>query len=124
MITEAIQHYYPDWEPPPDRGRAWEPCRCPFHKEQNPSASINYAEQGFHCFGCGVGGDVFSIIMHEEKVKFAEAVEIAERLSLGGVPAVRESGARKRRRRVFGEQRDTGDEQVRAGVRGRSAPWS
>ena len=53
---------------------------CPFHKEKTPSFSVSSERQIFHCFGCGVGGDVIRFIMNAENVSFQEAVEIlAER---------------------------------------------
>jgi DNA primase len=49
---------------------------CPFHKEKTPSFVVSPTKGIFHCFGCGVGGDVFSFIMKMEKVGFSEAVRI------------------------------------------------
>ncbi len=56
---------------------------CPFHKEKTPSFSVSSDKQIFHCFGCGVGGDVIRFIMNAENVSFQEAVEIlAERAKI------------------------------------------
>ena len=49
---------------------------CPFHKEKSPSFSVHATRQFFHCFGCGVSGDVFSFVGKIENVGFPEAVRI------------------------------------------------
>jgi len=52
---------------------------CPFHQERTPSFHINVDKQIFHCFGCGVGGNVFSFLMQRERLTFPEAVhQLAE----------------------------------------------
>ncbi|AAC18499.1 DNA primase [Mycobacterium phage Lakes] len=124
-IAEVIQRYYPDWDPPPDHYE-WNKCLCPFHGDETPSAAVSYDLQGFNCLACGVRGDVISIIRHEEEVSFAEAVRIAEGLSVGGNIPVQRKPARKPSRRVFGESRSSGSSgsTVRPGIRGRSTPWS
>ncbi len=52
---------------------------CPFHAEKTGSFSVNPEKQIFHCFGCGVGGNVFTFIMKEAGVSFPEAVRILAR---------------------------------------------
>jgi DNA primase len=47
---------------------------CPFHKEDKPSFTVDREKQLFHCFGCGVGGDVFTLIMEKKGIDFTEAV--------------------------------------------------
>lgn len=49
---------------------------CPFHAEKTPSFHVNPARGIFHCFGCGVGGDVFKFVALIEKVSFPEAVRL------------------------------------------------
>ena len=49
---------------------------CPFHSEKTPSFSGHGEKQIFHCFGCGVGGDVFKFVMLTEGVTFPESIRI------------------------------------------------
>lgn len=53
---------------------------CPFHHEKSPSFSVSQSKQMYHCFGCGVSGNVFTFVMEYENYSFREAVELlAER---------------------------------------------
>ena len=57
--------------------------RCPFHHEKTPSFTVNAEGQFYHCFGCGVSGDVITFIREIESVDFMDAVKIlAERAKL------------------------------------------
>lgn len=49
---------------------------CPFHKEKSGSFCVSPDKQIFHCFGCGVGGNVFHFISKIENVNFKESVEL------------------------------------------------
>ena len=56
---------------------------CPFHGEKSPSFHVNRDRGFFHCFGCGVGGDVFKFMELQEKVGFTDAVrQLAQRFSI------------------------------------------
>jgi DNA primase len=57
------------------RGANYLAC-CPFHSEKTPSFNVHPGKQVFKCFGCGIGGDVFTFVMRMENVGFAEAVRI------------------------------------------------
>jgi DNA primase len=77
---------------------------CPFHEERTPSFSVEPQEKLYHCFGCGVGGDVIKFVEEKEGLNFAEAVELlADRY---GVELEREQedpraeAKRQRRRRL------------------------
>ena len=48
---------------------------CPFHSEKTPSFTVDSEKNLFHCFGCGVGGDVFSLVMEKENLTFPEALK-------------------------------------------------
>lgn len=49
---------------------------CPFHKEKSPSFSVSPDKQIFHCFGCGVGGNVFHFVSKIENLSFKETMEM------------------------------------------------
>src|SRR6202158_2940196 len=49
---------------------------CPFHSEKTPSFAVHPVKQIYHCFGCGVGGDVFNFVMEMEKCAFPEAIRV------------------------------------------------
>jgi DNA primase len=56
---------------------------CPFHNEKTPSFSVSASKQMYHCFGCGVGGNVFTFIMEYENYTFLEALRyLAERAGI------------------------------------------
>ena len=56
---------------------------CPFHNEKTPSFSVHATLQFFHCFGCGVSGDVFTFVQKIENVTFPEAVRaVAQKLGI------------------------------------------
>ncbi len=56
---------------------------CPFHGEKTASFSVHATRQFFHCFGCGVSGDVFSFIQKIENITFPEAVRaVAQKLNI------------------------------------------
>lgn len=53
---------------------------CPFHNEKTPSFSVSASKQMYHCFGCGVGGNVFTFVMEYENFTFIDALKfLAER---------------------------------------------
>jgi DNA primase len=56
---------------------------CPFHSEKSPSFSVHATRQFYHCFGCGVSGDVFSFVQKIENSTFPEAVRtVATKLGI------------------------------------------
>ena len=56
---------------------------CPFHGEKSPSFNVNRDRGFFHCFGCGVGGDVFKFMELKEQLGFQDAVrQLAQRFGI------------------------------------------
>ena len=64
------------------KGNTYSAC-CPFHHEKTPSFHVSREKQMYHCFGCGVGGNVYTFLMEHENFSFPEAVEaLAERAGI------------------------------------------
>jgi DNA primase len=74
------------------KGTNWMAC-CPFHKEKSPSFSVSPSKDIFYCFGCAMGGSVFSFVMEMERVSFPEAVRIVAEKA--GVPLPKMEGEGK-----------------------------
>jgi DNA primase len=70
---------------------------CPFHAEKSPSFAVHPTKQIYHCFGCGVGGDVFKFVMEMDKVAFPEAIRIvAEKCGIA-IPRPKASSPEERK---------------------------
>ena len=96
-IVEIIRGYVPL-----DRkgGNYW--ACCPFHHEKTPSFSVSEGEQFYHCFGCGVSGDVVRFVQEIENTDFMGAVRILAARAKMTVPEGdydTEEAAKKRKKR-------------------------
>jgi DNA primase len=70
---------------------------CPFHAEKSPSFAVHPTKQIYHCFGCGVGGDVFKFVMEMDKVAFPEAIRVvAEKCGIA-IPRPKASSPEERK---------------------------
>ena len=107
-IVEVIGSYIPLER----RGYNYWAC-CPFHHEKTPSFSVNAADGYYHCFGCGVSGDVIGFVKGYENVDFMQAVQILAVRAHLEVPAyddrsAEEAAAKKKKRdRLSALMRDT-----------------
>jgi DNA primase len=76
---------------------------CPFHGEKTPSFSVHASRQYFHCFGCGVSGDVFTFVQKIENITFPEAVTaVAQKLGIAAPKAQFNSPQEAREARTRG----------------------
>ena len=83
---------------------------CPFHGEKSPSFSVNQTKQFYHCFGCGVSGDVIEFLMKHDGVLFHEAVkDLGER---HGIPVEEDQDEASLRRAQHVRQHLTTLEQI------------
>ena len=64
------------------RGAQYWAC-CPFHNEKTPSFAVDPIKKFYHCFSCGVGGDVIKFTMEMEKLSYPEAIhELAKKYNI------------------------------------------
>jgi len=78
-------------------GRSWKGL-CPFHNERTPSFTVDRDKGLYHCFGCGVGGDVIHFVRQIDRLEFPEAVEaLAGRFGVA-IPRRERRGPREDRR--------------------------
>lgn len=70
-LVELIREHLPNLR---STGRNYK-ALCPFHSEKTPSFVVSPEKGIFHCFGCGVGGDVFGFLMRIENISFLEAIK-------------------------------------------------
>lgn len=91
------------------KGKTWW-ANCPFHYEKTPSFAVNGLEQYYHCFGCGVSGDVFSFVQHMEGCDFFDALKILSEnagLSMPDFSGIEKDSERKKEReQIFSVLRD------------------
>jgi DNA primase len=77
-------------------------ARCPFHGEKTPSFIVSPERNTFHCFGCGVGGDIFQFVILSEGIDFKGALKIlAERAGVPLVYSQRDTTAERAKSRLF-----------------------
>jgi len=73
-------------------------ARCPFHEERTPSFTITPSRGLFHCFGCGVAGDVIGFVTKYDKVSFGGALNTLSRRAGLDLEKLMESGPRIQQR--------------------------
>jgi len=83
------------------KGKKWIGL-CPFHSEKTPSFTVDEEKQLYHCFGCGAGGDLFSLVMEKENLTFPEAIRfLAEKYHLPWQERYQASGQTRLEEKIF-----------------------
>jgi DNA primase len=86
---------------------------CPFHGEKTASFSVHATRQFYHCFGCGVSGDVFSFVQKIENITFPEAVrQVAQKLGIPLPKATYASEGEAKEARLRGQLLDVHERAV------------
>lgn len=131
LIVLVIHRYYPDWVPPRDTGREWIPCRCPWHGDDSPSASVSFRHNAYKCHSCEAKGDAIAIMMREEALPYRAVIKLAEELSPGSHRAVPPKPGRKHWGNLPSDEGSSvpvdhprDGRKVPSRIRGRSTPWT
>lgn len=64
-IKQILLHY--GWDGVARGVGAWKTTLCPFHRDTNPSGSVNLEQNRYHCFTCGVRGDIIDVVKEQER---------------------------------------------------------
>ena len=97
-IVQVIQEYVPLKK----AGSTYKGL-CPFHGEKTPSFHVNRDKGFFHCFGCGVGGDVFKFLELHDKLAFPDAVkQLAQRFGHFRHPLAQQGDFRRHQCEIVG----------------------
>lgn len=80
-ITDVLIHY--GARNIRDDVRGWKKINCPFHSDSVASATYSTEADAFNCFGCGIKGDSYKLIMEKEGLGFREAYLFAEEIFAG-----------------------------------------
>ncbi len=94
---------------------------CPFHSEKTPSFGVLSTLQIYKCFGCGVGGDVFSFVMEREGLTFPETLKfLAERNGIPFPERERSNDPEAQKRAALFEMHEIAAEVFQSNLRGSS----
>ena len=74
LAKTDIINFIDSYVPLKKQGASHAAC-CPFHDEKTPSFNVIAKKQFYHCFGCGVSGNVISFAMSYLNQDFPEAIE-------------------------------------------------
>ena len=74
LAKTDIVNFIDSYVPLKKQGTSHAAC-CPFHDEKTPSFNVIAKKQFYHCFGCGVSGNVISFAMSYLNQDFPEAIE-------------------------------------------------
>ncbi|MFH1433952.1 MAG: DNA primase [Candidatus Uhrbacteria bacterium] len=95
-VEEVVGEYLPL---KPAGSGAFKAC-CPFHQEKTPSFHVSKAKQIWHCFGCDMGGDIFSFVMEMENTDFPEALRILGKKAGVEIPRFDKTESNERQRLI------------------------
>ncbi len=81
---------------------------CPFHGEKTPSFTVYPETASFYCFGCGVGGDVFSFVSRIENLDYIESIKLlAERSGVALPDSGYDDSMQRLKNRIYDINRET-----------------
>lgn len=103
-LVKVVGHYLPLEK----KGTAWLGL-CPFHDDHHPSLRVDPSKGMYHCFSCGVGGDVFRFVQEKEGCGFPDAVRICADICHLSVPTLG-AGVQKTNRVEQTEQKKKSDQ--------------
>lgn len=82
---------------------------CPFHGEKTPSFTVYPETSSFYCFGCGVGGDVFTFTGLIENLDYIESIKhLAEKSGVTLPDSGYDDSMLRLKNRIYDINKETG----------------